>query len=136
MATNQIQYMFPKAEIKHLPRNSTPALKYRSPFKALQPQPNKLVTKYNKTMDPSYVRVFKRFYLFIFSERGQEGERERNRYGKETWIGCLLYVPQLGTQPATQACALDQESNWRPFALRADSQPTEPHWSGASYSQF
>lgn len=56
MATNQIQYMFPKAETNNLPRNSIQTLKYRSLFKALQPQLNKLVTKYNKTMDPSHIR--------------------------------------------------------------------------------
>ena len=26
--------------------------------------------------------------------------------GKETSIGCLLHVPQVGTEPASQACAL------------------------------
>ena len=38
----------------------------------------------------------------------------------------------LGTEPATQACALtgNRTGDWRPFALRDDIQPTEPHRSG------
>ena len=42
--------------------------------------------------------------LIDFKER--EGERERHRCEKETSIGCLSYVPQPGTEPATQARAL------------------------------
>ena len=45
--------------------------------------------------------VFKRFYLFIFRERGRDGERE----GEKHQYGCLSQ-PLLGTLPATQACAL------------------------------
>ena len=44
----------------------------------------------------------KRFYLFIFRERGREGERrERNI---SVWLP--LVCPLLGTWPTTQACAL------------------------------
>ena len=49
---------------------------------------------------------FKLFYIFIFRERGKEGEREgeKHRCGR---ITCLpLACPQLGTWPVTQACAL------------------------------
>ena len=42
-----------------------------------------------------------RFSLFIFRERGREGERERNI---NVWLP--LMWPLLGTWPATQACAL------------------------------
>ena len=42
----------------------------------------------------------KRFYLFIFRERGKEGERERNN----VWL--LLTHPPLGTWPPTPACTL------------------------------
>ena len=40
-------------------------------------------------------------YLFIFRERGREGEREGNI---NVWLP--LARPLLGTWPATQACAL------------------------------
>ena len=57
---------------------------------------------------------WKWFYLFIFRERGREGER-----GRETSMcGCLSRAPSLGTWPATQACALT--GNWTsdPLLLR------------------
>ena len=44
---------------------------------------------------------FLRFYLFIFRERGREGERERNI---DVWLP--LTHPLVETWPATQACAL------------------------------
>ena len=44
---------------------------------------------------------FQRFYLFIFRERGREGERERNI---NVWLP--LAWPLLGIWPATQAWAL------------------------------
>ena len=39
--------------------------------------------------------------LFIFRQRGKEGERDRNI---NVWLS--LACPSLGTRPATQACAL------------------------------
>ena len=47
------------------------------------------------------LKFFKDFYLFIFRERGREGERERNI---DLWLPPTH--PQLGTWPKTQACAL------------------------------
>ena len=38
---------------------------------------------------------------YIFREKEMEGER-----GRETLIGCLLYVPQPGTESTTYTCAL------------------------------
>ena len=43
----------------------------------------------------------KRFYLFIFSQRGREEERGRNI---NVWL--LFTCPPLGTWPTTQPCAL------------------------------
>ena len=45
--------------------------------------------------------LFKRFHLFIFRERGREGERERNI---NVWLP--LTQPLLGTWPKAQVCAL------------------------------
>ena len=53
------------------------------------------------TEDLDFIYLFKRFYLFIFRERGRGGERERNI---NVWLP--LVRPLLGTWPATQACAL------------------------------
>ena len=43
------------------------------------------------------VTFLKRFYLFIFRERGREGEE--HRCVRETSIGCLPHMPQPGTGP-------------------------------------
>ena len=55
-----------------------------------------------------FTKKLKRFYLFIFRERGRKGEREGEKHQcmRETPIDCLLQGPQLGTKPTTQACAL------------------------------
>ena len=54
--------------------------------------------------------IFKDFYVFIFRVRGREGEREEEKYQceRESSISCLSNVPQLGTEPTTQACALTE----------------------------
>ena len=46
--------------------------------------------------------------MLISDREGREGEREgeKQRCERETSIGCLSHVPWLGTEPATQACAL------------------------------
>ena len=46
--------------------------------------------------------------LFIFRERGREGEKQQCEI--ERLIGCLLHTPWPGTEPATQACAMT--GNW------------------------
>ena len=68
---------------------------------------------------------FKRFYLLIFREREREGERERNI---NMWLP--LMRPLLGTWSATQACALDWESHWRPFGSQACTESSELHQPG------
>ena len=46
-------------------------------------------------------KCFKRFYLFIFRERGREGKREDEKHQceRETSFGYLSYVPPPGTKP-------------------------------------
>ena len=59
--------------------------------------------------------IFKRFYLFIFRERGRKGERERNI---NVWLP--LMHPLLGTWPATQACALTGNPTGDPLVGRLE----------------
>ena len=56
--------------------------------------------------------IFKKdfIYLFVFRERGREGERER-----ETSLGCHLSAPQPGTTHATQACVLTRNQTRDPL---------------------
>ena len=53
-------------------------------------------------------KIFYTDYLFIFRDRGREGERGGKKHccERETSIGCLSCVPWPGTEPVTQACAL------------------------------
>ena len=75
--------------------------------------------------------MYKYCYCFLFKKKyfilggGREKERERNI---SVWLP--LPYPQLGTWPANQACALDWESNQRPFGSQAGAQSTEPHQLG------
>ena len=66
--------------------------------------------KLSKSLNPK--DVFKRFYLFIFRERGREGERGE----KHMWLP--LMRPQLGIWPATQACALTGNKTSDPVVSR------------------
>ena len=68
---------------------------------------------------------FKRFYLFIFRERGarwewgREREREKRQCEKETPTGCP-----------------DQELSLGPFTFRDKVQPIEPHQLGLSFQIY
>ena len=55
----------------------------------------------------------KRFYLFIFREKGREGEREGN---SSVWLP--LALPWQGTRPTTQACALTGNRTVNPLIRR------------------
>ena len=67
--------------------------------------------------------IFKNYlciYLLLEKGEGREKERERNI---TVWLPLMCL--QLGTWPATQACALDWESNRRPLGSQASTQSTE-----------
>ena len=71
------------------------------------------LTIYLLGLEDSYSMMYKLLFkkiLFIFRERGSEGEKEGE---KHWWERCRLVAscaPQLGTWPATQACVLT--GNW------------------------
>ena len=45
-------------------------------------------------------------------------------------IGGFSYAHRLGTEPATQACALNGNQPGDLSLYEDDAQPTESHWSG------
>ena len=54
-------------------------------------------------------KFFKILEKTLFLERGEGREKEgeeKNQGERETLICCLSHMPQRGTKPATQACAL------------------------------
>ena len=61
-------------------------------------------------MHSGFKNTHKDFYLFIFRERGKEGERE----GEKRQSVVALMHPLLGTYPATQACALTRNQSSSP----------------------
>ena len=75
--------------------------------------------------------IFLRFYLCIFRQGGREGEKEGEKHQceRKTSIGCLLHVPQQGTE-LNPGMSPDWELNWQLFALWDNTQPTEPYQSG------
>ena len=52
----------------------------------------------NKNKFNQLLIFLKIFYLFIFRERGSEGEREVEKHGcaRETLIGCFSHTQNLG----------------------------------------
>ena len=56
----------------------------------------------------------KRFYLFIFTQKGRVGERE----GEKHQCVVASHVAPLGTWPATQACALSRNQSRNPLVHR------------------
>ena len=79
-----------------------------------------------KRLNPAIYLFFKRFYLFIFRERGWEGEREGEKC-QCVVTSCLSPTGDLACNPGM--CP-DWESNQWPFGLQAGAQSTEPHQPG------
>ena len=67
---------------------------------------------------PDHILFFKTFYLFIFRERGREGEREA---AINVWLP--LMHPPLGTWPTIQACALTGNQTGDPLVRRLALSP-------------
>ena len=63
--------------------------------------------------------LFKRFYLYIFRERGREGER--HRCVREISVGCLLYTPNWGLVCHPGMCP-NEESNQQLCSLQDEDQ--------------
>ena len=61
--------------------------------------------------------------LFIFRERGREGERE----GEKHQSVVASHVPPTGDLAHNPGMCLDWESNQRPFGLQAGTQSTGSH---------
>ena len=65
----------------------------------------------------------KRFYIFIFRERG----REQERVGKKHQRMVASHVPPTGDLACNPGMCPDWESNQRPFGSQAGTQSIEPH---------
>ena len=71
------------------------------------------------------------FYLFIFRDRGREGERE----GEKLQCVVASHVPPLGTWPATQACALTGNQTGDPLVHKLALNLLSHTTHGTPYSE-
>ena len=70
--------------------------------------------------------IFKRFYLFIFRERGREGERQGETHQRVV----ASPTPPTGDLAHNPGMCPDWELNQRPFGSQPHAQSTEPHQPG------
>ena len=76
-------------------------------------------------------------HFFFFEEKkGGRKEGAKHRCERETSIGCLSHITPTGDWTCNLGMCPDQESNWRPFTLQDDIQPTELHWSGPNMNFY
>ena len=74
------------------------------------------------------------FNIYLFLERGETKERGREiQRERVTSIGCLLYVPQMGTELPTQACGLN-ENRTRDLSLYGSTSNQLSHTGQGSNS--
>ena len=72
-------------------------------------------------MHSDNMEFLKRFYLFIFRERGRKGERE----GEKHQCVVASHAPPSGDLAHSPGMCPDWESNQQPFGLQAGTQSTE-----------
>ena len=73
--------------------------------------------------------IFKKI-LFIFRERGKEGERRRETSMCERYIDWLPLTPPTGDLACNPIMCPDLESNRRPLGSQASTQSTDLHQPG------
>ena len=69
--------------------------------------------------------ILLRFYLFIFRERGREGEREGTKHVQDRLVAS--HTPPTGDLAHTPGMCPDRESNLQPSSSQTSAQSTEPH---------
>ena len=80
---------------------------------------------------------FKKDFIYLFLEREKGGRKsgseiliwERNIH----WLVASCTCPLQGLNPQPRHVPWP-ESNWQPFSLQIDAQPTEPHHGGPFYT--
>ena len=69
---------------------------------------------------------FKRFYVFIFRQRGRKGERE----GEKHQCVVASHTPPTGDLAGSPGMCPDWELNQGPFGSHIGTKSTEPHQPG------
>ena len=86
--------------------------------------------KTNVSSQPSYLEILSYLFIYLFIERGREGERERNI---NVVASC---VPPTGDLAHNPGMCPDWESNQRPFGSQVGAQSIEPHQPGLSFISY
>ena len=74
----------------------------------------------------SLISFFSKDFMYLFLERGREGERE----GEKPRCGVASPIPSTGDLAHNPGMCPDWDSNQRPFDLQAGTHSTEPHQPG------
>ena len=85
-----------------------------------------------KSCQPRILFYFKKYFIYLFLERGEGREEERERNIK-VWKKHQLAasrMPPTGDLAHNPGMHPDWESNQWPFSSQAGTQPTEPHQPG------
>ena len=90
-----------------------------------------LLTRYMKFHWIDVLWFFKRFYLFIFSNRGREGEREGEKRVQDWSVS--FYTPLTRDLVRKPGICSDWGSNLWHFSLQTGTQSPEPHQLGLSW---
>ena len=90
-------------------------------------------TKYLKIYHNLKKNIFKVLFYYLFLDRGEAGENERDR-NINVWLP--LEHPVLGTLPATQACALTGNRTSDPLVHRLALSPLSHTSQGKIYHNF
>ena len=96
-----------------------------------RPGPPQRVGLYLQEAKHSYRELFfKIFYLFIFRERGREGERK----GEKHQCVVVSHMPPTGELACNPGMCPDWEWSQEPLHSQSDAQITEPHPPGLVFS--
>ena len=74
----------------------------------------------------NYCFFLKKIFFYLFLERGEGKEKER----ETSMCGCLSSAPHWGPGLYNPGMCPTWESNWQPFGLQARTQSTELHQPG------
>ena len=81
-----------------------------SPFLTISAESTSSLLKFTSFFTNRRLGFLNRIYLYIFRERGREGEKKGEKYQ------CMVasYVPPIGDLACSPGMCPDWESNWRP----------------------
>ena len=119
-----LQNIYVRCSIQSQPKDPSYCTLFQKEWKQLkrdEQTPTHFTKKYRGLKACCFFNNFVKIYLFIFRERGREGEKH------QLGASCTLVHTPIGTKPTTQARVLTGNGTGDPsLPWRDDAQPTEP----------